>query len=67
MTRVRDYQVETLRAFIDAGFNITEEETLLVKHGQMELAREEKSRPRLARVPTMPALRSQFSHEVHPS
>jgi hypothetical protein len=64
-TRVRDYQVETLSAFTDAGFTIVAEETLLVKHGQVELAREEKRHLRMARVPSMPALPTRFSTEVH--
>lgn len=56
-TRVREYQVETLAAFEEAGFEIMAEETVLVKHAAVELARvEERARPRAVRVPGIPAL-----------
>jgi hypothetical protein len=66
-TRVRDYQTDTLAAFTGAGFTIMAEETLLVKHGQVELAREAKRRVRLSRVPSMPAVPTRFSTEVNRS
>jgi hypothetical protein len=56
-TRVREYQVETLAAFEEAGFEITAKETVLVKHAAVESARvEERARPRAVRVPGIPAL-----------
>jgi hypothetical protein len=56
-TRVREYQVETLAAFEEAGFEVTAEEIVLVKHAAVELARvEERARLRTVRVPGIPAL-----------
>jgi hypothetical protein len=56
-TRVREYQVETLAAFEEAGFHITADETVLVKHAAVELARaEERTRLRSVRVPGIPAM-----------
>jgi hypothetical protein len=50
LTRVRDYQVETLSMFEDEGFQIVAEETLLVKHAEVEMARAQNRKLRVSRV-----------------
>ena len=51
--RVREYQTEALRTFTDAGFSIEAEDTLMVKHAGLELAREPKGLRRVVGVPSM--------------
>lgn len=61
VTRVRDYQVDTLNAFLDAGFAITAEEVLMVKHAQVEFALDAKLARRVATIPTIQAFRSHLA------
>jgi hypothetical protein len=56
VSRLREYQVESLRTFLDAGFQIVAEETLMVKHAAVELARTVTGRVRMASVPGIQAL-----------
>lgn len=53
MARVREYQVDTLRAFLDAGFHVVGEETVMVKHAALEPAPAAKKRMRVVSVPSM--------------
>lgn len=56
VAQVRDYQVEAIRAFLEAGFQTVAEEVLLVKHAGVELARAERRRLQVAPIPTVPGL-----------
>ena len=56
VTRVRDYQPETLNALLAAGFDIVGEEILMVRHGRVALVPAERTRLRVARVPSIPAM-----------
>lgn len=56
LARVRDYHVEALNTFQDAGFDTVAEETIMVKHASVEVAREGKRRLRVARVPSIPGI-----------
>lgn len=53
VARVREYQGEVLRTFLESGFEIVAEEILMVKHARVELARPAKARLQIARVPSM--------------
>lgn len=54
VARVRDYQTEVLRAFLDTGFQVVAEEDLMVKHALVEPARA-RARMHVARVPGIQA------------
>jgi hypothetical protein len=56
LARVRDYQPESLNALLAAGFEIVGEEVLMVRHGRVALAPAERTRLRVARVPSIPAM-----------
>jgi len=58
LTRVRDYQVETLRAFTDTGFQAVGEEVLMVKHAGVEAVRTAKPWPHVAALPSIQGFRS---------
>jgi hypothetical protein len=60
VARVRDYQVEALRTFLDAGFQDVVEEILMVKHARVELARVAKARLQVAHVPSMQPFHSRL-------
>jgi hypothetical protein len=62
ITRVRDYQVETMRAFIAAGFETVGEEVVMLKHAGVELAREHKRRLQVAAMPSIQG----FHSRLHP-
>jgi hypothetical protein len=51
VARVREYHVEALSVFADAGFRIASEQVLMVKHAGVEVARVPKGRVRVASVP----------------
>ncbi len=53
VARVREYQVESMRAFIDAGFETVEEDVLMLKHAGVELARVHKRRMQVAPLPSI--------------
>ncbi len=58
LARVRDYQVETLRAFTDTGFQAVGEEVLMVKHAGVEAVRSVKPWQHVAALPSMQGFRS---------
>jgi hypothetical protein len=62
VTRVRDYHLETLRAFTDAGFTVVAEDVILVKHGAVEMAPVQKSRLAVQAVPSVQG----FPIRLHP-
>jgi hypothetical protein len=61
VTRVRDYQTETISVFLDAGFQVMAEEVLLVKHAHVVPAAAEKKRMRAVRIPSLPAIPTNLS------
>lgn len=67
LTRVRDYRVETLRAFTDAGFEIVAEEIVMVKHAGVEMAQEERSKLRLHHVPSIQGVNTQLQCRTVPA
>lgn len=52
VARVRDYQSEVLRVFLAAGFQITAEELLMVKHARVEVAPAARRLIQVAQIPT---------------
>jgi hypothetical protein len=56
LARVRDYHAEAIRAFADNGFEIVAEETLMLKHAGVELAKAHRRRLQVAPVPSLQAL-----------
>lgn len=65
VARVRDYHSDVLAVFLDAGFRITAEEILMVKHARVEVARE-KARLKVASVPTVPVLHHRLGSTAGP-
>lgn len=51
LVRVRDYQHDVLNVFLDAGFEILGEETLMVKHARVEAVPVSRRRIQQAKVP----------------
>jgi hypothetical protein len=49
--RVREYQEDVLRDFLDEGFEVIDEETMMVKHARVELARAQRPRVKAVTVP----------------
>lgn len=52
VARVREYQERTLQAFLDAGFRITSEETVVVRHGLL-IPAPIRQRVRTVTIPTI--------------
>lgn len=48
VARVRDYQLDVLNAFLEAGFVIVAEEVVMVRHARVEVARATRKRLRMA-------------------
>ncbi|HEX6506853.1 MAG TPA: hypothetical protein VF221_04400 [Chloroflexota bacterium] len=67
VARVRDYHVQTLRVFTDAGFTVVAEELLLVKHGRVELAPVQKARLAVHAVPSIQGFHVRLSPSPLPS
>jgi hypothetical protein len=57
VARVRSYHPEVLQTLLDAEFRVVREETLMVKHAAVQLARAATGRMRVAGVPGIQALR----------
>lgn len=55
VVRVREYHDAILRAFIDAGFTVVREETLMLKHAAVERVPSAKTRLRAVGVPCVQA------------
>jgi hypothetical protein len=64
LARVRDYQVESLRAYLDAGFEQVAEETLMLRHAALEVAPAMKARMRVVSVPSMQTFPSSYRSSV---
>ena len=64
ITRVREYRVEVLKAFTEAGFQITAEEAVMVKHAGVEMAQVERGKLRLARVPSIQGVNTQLRYSA---
>lgn len=60
VSRIRDYQVETLRSLTDAGFDITGEETLMVKHAGVQAVRTTGSKLRVSALTTITGVHTNF-------
>lgn len=67
VTRVREYRVEVLKAFTEAGFQIIAEETVMVKHAGVEMAQVERGKLRLARVPSIQGVNTQLRYSAVPA
>lgn len=57
--RVREYHSETLRAFLDAGFEIVGEDVVLLKTASVEMVQPVRTRLKTAAIPGLPAFHAQ--------
>jgi hypothetical protein len=60
VARVREYQIDTLNAFLEAGFEIAAEDILMVKHAMVEMAWGGKKRMKVAPIPSIQGFRIQL-------
>ncbi len=66
LARVRDYQHDAVQTFLDAGFEITGEEILMVKHGRVEAARTAVRRMRVGQMPTTHIAHQRWKKTIRP-
>lgn len=61
VARVRGYQGDVMTLFADAGFRIVAEDMLMIRHADVQPARSERARVRLAHAPGIQAFPLHFS------